>query len=147
MRSKNPYIQESVKFSLTVLSCGKYELECYVFEQKLNAPTLFVKDLETGYYNYVGDFFRFNWHEKDITEDLIPTIDEVVERNWGDEVLVSVLLTAIIDPHKTYFTSEKNLTEGIKMAVKDDRMNLDTLVFRQIATKWLNFLNSLAAST
>jgi hypothetical protein len=142
MIKNNPYIREGEKYNLTILSYGKYELECYVFGRMPNEPSLYIRNMETDSYNFGSDFFRYDWYIKEIKEDLIPTIDEVVERNWGDEILGNNIISAIIDPAKTYFTSNHNLSEGRKEAQQDERMQLDTKIFREIAVLWLAFLES-----
>ncbi len=142
MKEINPYIQEGEKYKLTVLSCGKYELECYVFDRMPNEPALYIKDSETGSYNYGSDFFRYGCSINEIKEDLIPAIDEVVERSWGDEILGNNIVSAIIGPEKTYFTSNNDLNEGRKEAQQNERMELETKVFRQISILWLGFLES-----
>lgn len=144
MITQNPFIQTKEKYSQTLFSLGKYELECYVFESKPNKPSLYVRDVQTNVYNHVSDFYRFCWDAKEIKNDLIPTIDEVVERGWGDEILSSELLTAIIEPDSTYFTKNHNLALGKKEAIENDYMQLKTVDFKRISTKWLEFLESNA---
>jgi hypothetical protein len=142
MKKFNPYIREGVSFKLTIIKYERYELECYVFDRTPNEASLYIKNLETNSYNYGGDFYRYNWYEKEIKEDLIPIIDEVVDRNWGDEVLSNDLVTTIIGPEKTYFIPYKDLDKGIKDAQQNERMQMDTKVFRAISVLWLNFLEN-----
>jgi len=141
MERHNPFKKDEM-YNLTLSKIGKYELEFYVFEGKSEEPLLYVKSLETATYNYVGDFYRFCWDAKEIREDLLPTIQEVINKGWGDEVLSSELLTAIIEPGITYFTNNHNLKEGKEAARKDERMQIPTEDFRQISLRWLEFLES-----
>lgn len=144
MKIKNPYIKDGVEYKLTLIDCGKYELECYVFAQNSNRPALFISNSDTNMYNIGGDFLSYDWNSKEINENLIPTIDEVLERKWGDEILGNnfTLISAIITPEITYFTSNNNLTEGRKEAQENENMQIDTKILKDIIVKWRDFVKT-----
>ena len=144
MEKKNPYIKKRAKYELTLLKCGMYELECYVFDKNSSRHALFIKNIETNSYHIGGDFLSYEWNAKEIKEELLPVIDEVIERKWGDEILGNnfTIMSVIINPKKTYFTSNNDLGEGRKEAHQDENKQLDTSMFREIILKWLEFVES-----
>ncbi|UII33936.1 hypothetical protein LVD17_08925 [Fulvivirga ulvae] len=142
MKKKNPFIKmDESNYVLTILDCNRYELECYVFNNS-SEPILFVRDKQLDDYNYAGYFFRVCWDAEDIREDLLPSIDMVMDRNWGDEVFPSELCTAIIEPKVTYFTNNNDLEKGKKDALKDKNLQIDTIDFKKISLKWVEFLEA-----
>lgn len=144
MEILNPYINSDHQYTLEVVPCGKYNLEFYILDENSMVPRLYILDKESNEYHYGGIFFPFGWDAEDTKEDLIPTIEDVIERNWGDEILGNnyTLLSAIITPETTYFTSENNLDLGRRIADKNENMKMSTADFREISVKWLEFLES-----
>jgi len=144
MNEKHPFIKKGMEYDLTLLTYDKYELECYIFRKNNNGPSLFIRNLKTNSYHLGGYFYYYGWSIEDIKEDLIPTIAEVIERNWGNEVLGNnfTLISAVIYPHITYFTSNNQLDEGIKKAQQNENEYLDTKTFKAISLLWLEFLES-----
>jgi hypothetical protein len=143
MKRTNPFInKERSEYEVELIIHGNYELEFYLFKDG-SEPLLYVWLIDAQKYSVVGDLFRFNWRAKDIKEDLLPTIDEVIERNWGDEILVSPITNACVYPNFTFFSSENNLDDAEEVAMSDPTTHLSTKDFRAISVKWLAFLEGL----
>jgi hypothetical protein len=83
-----------------------------------------------------------NWEIEDIREDLLPTINEILEQNWGEEIISGQLNVAIIEPEYSFLTRNNNLGEGKKEASENLDAHIKTLTFRTISEKWLDFLEA-----
>jgi hypothetical protein len=146
MNRVNPLTQSNERYNLFVFSILNYELECYVLEDSSSKPILYLRDTTTNEYHLTTDFFSVNWGIEDIKEDLIPTIDEILEQGWGDEILSGQVVSVIIEPEKSFFTKNrdgnKHLGEKKEEAAKNSNAHLSTKVFRAISVKWLEFLEA-----
>lgn len=149
MKRNNPFVKDKIDFKLTVIPCGKYELECYVLSE-VSTPYLFILNTETGSYNLGSYIFYMVWDiPKEIREDLLPTIDNILEQPWMSEIIVNdyTLINAIIYAEKIYFmpNSVTDLGIGKKEVEADESKQLDTRVFKEIILKWLDFLETYVA--
>ncbi len=142
MQPDNPLTRSDIKYELTVLTVSQYELECYVIETRPHRPILYVKNTLTNQYHELTTFFSVNWEIEDIREDLLPTINEILEQNWGEEIISGQLNVAIIEPEYSFLTRNNNLGEGKKEASENLDAHIKTLTFRTISEKWLDFLEA-----
>lgn len=143
MNRINPFFETySNSYSLITTEYVHFELEYYIFHSG-KAPIIYVWDNKLAAYNSFGLIYYMDT-VSDIKQDVIGTIDEVVERNWGYEVIVNnfTLMSVIIEPQMCYITSGNDLAEGKKKAISDYLMQMKTCEFREISMKWLNFLES-----
>lgn len=140
MNRENPYVKRrATEYDLTTLSLNDYELECYFFYDK-SEPLLYVWDCKNTEYNVVGDFFRFNWDAEDISECLIPSVENLVARGIGDEVFASELVSALVEAEYTYFSSKSDLT-NVKNDCRESTVNLiETHSFLKMVILWHCFL-------
>lgn len=137
---RNPYINKtSDQFDLCILELDHYELECYYFFD-LSEPLLYVWDFRNSLYNLVGDFFRFNWDEESICDELIPDIERLIANGLGDEVFIGELVNAYVQPDKL-FLSDKADMSNVKIETEGDaKAIIETKNFLQISKLWSSFL-------
>jgi hypothetical protein len=144
MNRINPFFEaDSNSYSLTMVEYSHFELEYYVFHSG-KAPIISVWDTKLETYNGIGMIYYME-DVSDIKEDVIDTIDEVVGRNWGNEVIGNnfTLMSVIVEPEMCYITSDNDLAKGKEKAISDSSMQMKTSEFRQVSMKWLEFLESL----
>lgn len=143
MNRVNPFFDaDSGSYSLTTIEYRYFELECYIFNSG-KAPMISVWDSKLESYNSIGLIYYMD-DVSEIKEDVIATIDEVVDRNWGDEIIGNnyTLISVIVEPEICYITSENDLAKGKEKAISDPSMQIKTSDFREISVKWLEFLES-----
>jgi uncharacterized protein Smg (DUF494 family) len=143
MNRVNPFFKaERDSYSLTVAEYSHFELEYYIFKSS-KAPIICIWDKKIGKYNSMGLIYYMN-ETPDIKEDVLEIIEEVMERNWGDEILGNnyTLVSVMVDPEMSYITTNNDLDAGKKEAILDELMQLKTEDFKTITLKWLDFLKS-----
>lgn len=144
MRRANPFFKaDSNDYVLTIKKCLHFELECYISKSG-KAPLLAVWDSNLENYNSIGLIYYMDY-AADIKEDIIETIEEVVNRNWGNEIIGNnfTLISVIVEPVRTYITSGKDLVKGKGKSLLDSSLLLSTEDFKAISLEWLKVLESL----
>lgn len=137
---RNPYINKtSDQFDLCILELDHYELECYYFFD-LSEPLLYVWDFRNSLYNLVGDFFRFNWDEESICDELIPVIEKLIATGVGDEVFPSELINAYVQPDKLFLSDKDDMSNVKRETERDAKAVIKTKTFLKISKLWSSFL-------
>lgn len=144
MSRKNPFFEaDPSSYSLNKEKCGRFELEYYLFNSS-KPPIISVWDSELEAYNNIGLVYYMN-DVSDLEEDIIETIEEVMERGWGSEIIGNnfTLVSVIVEPQVCYVTSNNDLVQGKEEAALDSSMHITTSDFLQFSLKWRDFLKKL----
>jgi hypothetical protein len=99
----------------------------------------------TGEDHYIGYFLsQFN-DSKDITDDMIPLINEVLEVKTANEVISANYIRAFVEKQNTYFIEGRDFDVSLQKAKGISNMYIRTQDFMQIIAKWVDFLESQEA--
>ncbi len=143
MSRVNPFFSaEPDRYSLTTEHYLHYELEYYIFKNS-SAPSICVWDTRLDTYNSIGLVF-YMINVANIQEDILETIDEVISRKWGDEIIGNnyTLTSVIVDPEMSLVTFDKDQNSR-ERALSDSSLQMETKDFQAITKMWLEFLESM----
>lgn len=125
-----------------IISSEKFNDLTLEFRKYKNTLIMNAMMTSSGQGHYLSDFLSEFNDKDDVTDDLLPVVNDVLNMNLLNEVISAESLCAYVEKENTYFISEDDLASGKELASKNSSMFIKTFSFKEIAEKWLDFLES-----
>ena len=132
------------KFNKDMVLVSAVQVDSYRLEIRSIQDRFYIGvfDLSINAYHWAGDLLLDFETSDMIKEDMIPYIDQVVNGKEDCDSLGIHIIGALVEPEYTYFMDDKIMDRGKLVSEKDPSMYMKTETFREIAVKWMEFLES-----